>query len=905
MTSPSDERGGFLNSHLWLIKFIGVIVPRRMRADWRQEWEAELRYREELLADWDRLDWRNKLDLLWRSLGAFRDALLLQPRRLEDEMFQDLRFSVRMLLKDKVFTIVAALSLALGIGANTAIFSLIDAALLKSLPVKDPAQLYLITHAGERGVTEANNFPLFERMRDHNQFFSGVIAFNPNRWKVTLNGEAELVSGQVVTGNYFTVLGVNAALGRTLTVEDDKIPKGHPVAVISHAYWRRRFGQDPGVLGKTITINLTPFTIIGVTTPEFFGLQSGRSTEISVPMAMHPLVGSGSNLGDRKFWWNLPILGRLKSGASIEQARAELEVLNRQFLAESGMAPERQKDFFARVELASARNGMAELRKEFSSPLQALMVMVALALLIACANIANLLLSRATARRKEISIRLALGASRVRLVRQLLTESVLLAALGGAFGLFLARWGVQFLVNFIPPKGAPLTLRFSLDARILCFTAAVSMLTGILFGLAPALRATKGDLNAALKDSARSLGGRRTRLGLGNALIVFQIALSLLLLIGAGLFVRSLQKLRRVETGFNSQNHILLFSIDCYGTVYKGAKLAALHQELLGRMNTFPGVRSASLSTASPIVGVDGASRIYLPGSAKNNPNREDEEVGVNVVGPKYFETMGIPLAAGRDLLPQDSEQAPRVAVVSENMARHYFPDENPLGKRFSFGASPQADQYEIVGVVKDAKFGSLRKENMRIVYLSHQQNWTRPSINFALRAAGDPADLITAVRQEIQSVGKDIPVTKLTTLAAQLDETLGKERLVAMISGFFGLLSLVLACIGVYGLLSYAVTRRTNEIGIRMALGASAGNVFKLVMGETLLLVLMGVTLGLAAAMATTRLISSLLFGLTATEPMTMALAALSLTAVAAFAGFLPALRAARVDPLAALRRD
>src|SRR5262245_61986217 len=302
MTSkPSDERGGFLNPHLWLIKFIGVIVPRRLRADWREEWEAELRCRETLLAEWDRLNWRNKLDLSRRSVGAFRDALLLQPRRLEDEMFQDLRFSVRMLLKDKVFTIVAALSLALGIGANTAIFSLIDAAFLKSLPVKDPAQLFLITHAGERGVTEANNFPLFELMRDHNRSFSGVIAFNPNRWKVTLNGETELVSGQVVTGDYYSVLGVNATLGRTLTVEDDQIPNGHPVAVISHAYWRRRFGQDPGVLGKTITINLTPFTIIGVTTPEFFGLQSGRSTEISVPMAMNPFFGSGSTQCEREF----------------------------------------------------------------------------------------------------------------------------------------------------------------------------------------------------------------------------------------------------------------------------------------------------------------------------------------------------------------------------------------------------------------------------------------------------------------------------------------------------------------------------------------------------------------------------------------------------------------------------
>ncbi len=888
---------------LRLIAFIGVIVPGRLRPDWRQEWEAELHCREKLLTEWDRLNWKTKLNLLRRSLGAFRDALLLQPRRLEDDVFQDMRFGARMLLKHKVFTTVAALSLALGIGANTAIFSLIDAALLKSLPVKDPESLFLIAHAGDRGVTETNNFPFFEQARDHNQSFSGLIAFNPNRWKVTLNGETEIVSGQVVTGDYFSLLGVNAILGRTLTIEDDKIPKGHPVAVISHAYWRRRFGQDPAVLGKTITINLTPFTIIGVTSPEFFGLQPGRSTEISVPMAMHSLVGSGASLNDRGFWWNLPIVGRLKPGVSIEQARAELEVLQNQFLEESGMKPNRRKDFFSRAELAPARKGMSELRKEFSHPLQTLMVMVALALLIASANIANLMLSRATARRKEISIRLALGASRLRLVRQLLTESTLLAMLGGAFGLLLARWGVQFLVNFIPSKGDPLTLHFSLDARILCFTAAVSALTGILFGLAPALQATKGDLNSALKGNASSIVGRRIHFGPGNALIVFQIALSLVLLIGAGLFVGSLQKLRRVETGFNNQDSVLLFSIDCYGTTYQGAKLSALHQELLERINAAPGVRSATLSTASPIAGVDGASRIFMPGSAK--PDREDEEVGINVVGPKYFETMGIPLAAGRDLLPQDNEQAPKVAVVSENMARHYFPDINPLGKRFSFGASQQSDQFEIIGVVKDAKFGSLRKENIRMVYLSHRQSWTRPSINFALRATGSAAGLIAAVRNEIRSIGKDIPVTSAKTLVAQMDESLSKERLVATLSGFFGLLALLLACIGVYGLLSNAVTQRTKEIGIRMALGARPSEVFKLVMRETLLLVLIGVTLGLGVAMSTARLISSLLFGVTATDPMTIALAALSLTAVAAFAGYLPARRAARVDPLLALRSE
>jgi predicted permease len=817
-------------------------------------------------------------------------------------MFNDVRYGVRMLLKHKGFTLVAVLSLALGIGANTAIFSLIDTALLKSLPVRDPEQLYLVAHAGERGVTEANNFPFYEQLRDHNQSFAGLLAFNPNQWKVTAGSETEIVAGQVVTGNYFSVLGVNALLGRTLTPEDDRVSQGSPVAVISHSYWQRRFGKDPAVLGKTITINLTPFTIIGVTPPEFFGLQIGRSADISVPMAMHSLVGSGANLSERKFWWDLTILGRLRPGIKLEQAQAELDLLQQQFLDEAGIRPDRRKDSFAHVELVPAHNGLAELRKQFSSPLQVLMGMVGIVLLIACANVANLLLARATVRQKEISIRLALGASRLRLIRQLLTESLLLALLGGGLGFFFAYWGAQFLLSFIPPRGAPLTLQFNPDARILGFTAAISLLTGILFGLAPAWRATRVQLNAALKDKTHNLGGGQTRFRLGKGLIVSQIALSLLLLVGAGLFVRSLQKLRRVETGFNNWDQILLFSIDCYGTAYKGPKLSALHQELLEKMNALPGVRSASLSTATPIRGGVDATRIFISGAV---PRSENEEIKVSVIAPRYFETMGMPLVAGRDFSPQDGEQSPKMAVVSESMARHYFPNENPLGKRFSLTKQASGEEREIIGVVKDAKFAGLRKENAGIVYLSHQQDWPRPSINFALRTAGDPSALIATVRHTIQSVGKDIPVTGVTTLATRMDETLAQERLVATLSGFFGLTALLLACIGLYGLMAYTVTRRTHEIGIRMALGAQARDVLRLVMQETLLLVLLGVALGLGAAVATTRLISSLLFGLSATDPATLSLAALLLVAVAALAGYLPARRAASVDPIVALREE
>ncbi|MCI0389447.1 MAG: ABC transporter permease [Acidobacteria bacterium] len=817
-------------------------------------------------------------------------------------MFQDLRYGVRMLLKHKGFTSVAVLSLALGIGANTAIFSLIDAVLLKNLPVRAPEQLYLIAHSGLRGVSEGSNFPFYEQIRDHSRSFSEVIAFNPNQWKVTVKDETEQVSGQVVSGNYYPTLGVGALIGRTLTVADNQVPGGHPVAVISYAYWKRRFAQDPGVLGQNMTINLTPFTIIGVTPPEFFGLQVGRSADITVPMSMHPLVGSGAGLGNRDGWWRLPMMGRLKPGVSIEQARAEVDLLLQQFLDEVKTRPQLRQDHFKRAELMPAGNGLAELRRQFSDPLRILMAIVGLVLLIACANVANLLLARAAVRQKEVAIRLALGAGRLRLIRQLLTESVLLAVMGGLLGLLFAYWGADYLVSFIPQEGAPITLHFNPDLRVLSFTVALSLLTGILFGLAPALRATRLDLSPALKDDARGSGVGPSRLGLGKLLVVAQVAISLLLLIGAGLFVRSLQKLRGLDTGFE-RNNVLLFTIDAYGTNYKDTKLAALHRGLLERLSVMPGVRSASLSQYSPISGAGQGRRISVPGFA--HQSEEDGLITVNWVGPNYFETMGIPLVVGRAFTPGDNEQAPRIAVISESVARYYFPNENPVGRRINISRPPEGGECEIVGVVKDAKFQSLRQENQRLVYLAHLQGPPWRLMTFALRTAGDPAGLIAAVRHEVRAAGEDIPMTHVKTLVAQIDESLAQERLVASLSGFFGLLALLLSCVGLYGIMAYTVARRTREIGIRLALGAQPGNVLWLVMRETLLLVLIGVATGLPAALATTRLISTLLFELTANDPLTIALATSLLIAVAALAGYLPARRAARVDPMVVLRQE
>jgi predicted permease len=818
------------------------------------------------------------------------------------DIWYDLRYSARMLLKSRAFTAVAVLSLALGIGANTAIFSLIDTVLLKNLPVKAPEQLYQIAHSGQLGIDEGGNFPLYRQIRDHNRSFSDVIAFNVNHWKVTVGGETEVVFGQVVTGNYHSGLGVGAALGRTLTTADDQVPQGHPVAVISHAYWKRRFAQDPGVLGQSLIINLVPFTIIGVTSPDFFGLQVGRSADITVPMSMHPLVGSGAGLNNREAWWQLPMLGRLRPGVSPEQARAEVDLLLKQFLDEAQTWPQLRQDVFQRAELMPAGNGLAELREQFSEPLHILMAIVGLVLLIACANVANLLLARAAARQKEIAIRLALGAGRLRLIRQLLTESVLLAVLGGLLGLLFAHRGADYLVSFIPQNGAPITLHFSPDLRVLGFTVALSLLTGILFGLAPALRATGLDLNPVLKDDARGFGGGRSRLRLGRLLVVAQVAISLVLLIGAGLFVRSLQKLRGIDTGFD-RNNILLFTINAYGTDYRDARLATLYRDLLERVSFIPGVRSASLSGYSPLSGSSQGRRIAVPGFA--HQSEEDWSIGVNWVGPNYFETMGISLVAGRAFSTVDNERAPRVVVISESVARYYFPNVNPLGRRITVSQPPEGGECEVVGVVKDAKFQSLRGENRRLVYLSHLQGPPWKLMTFALRTEGNPSGLIAAARNEVRAVGKDIPITEVKTLAAQIDETLAQERLVATLAGFFGLLALLLSCLGLYGIMAYAVARRTREIGIRMALGAQPGNVLWQVMRETLALVLIGVVTGLPAAMTAARLIPIPLFELTASDPLTIAMATALLIAVAGPAGYLPARRAARVDPLVALRSE
>jgi predicted permease len=898
----SDDAMKDSKFHLWLIRFLGLIVPRRLRADWRQEWEAELQWREAQLAEWEQLNWRSKVDLLWHSAGAFMDALWLQPKRLEDEMIQDLRYGIRMLLKHKGFTAVAVLSLALGIGANTAIFSLMDAMLFKLLPVEQPEQLYFIHNVGpRRSEGGAPPYPCFERFRERSQSFTGLAAFTGVGGRLKIDGQLEEVSSQGVSGNYFSLLGINAVLGRTFGPADDAVPgKGGPdglVAVISYDYWTSRFGRAPAAIGKVVQLGNDPVTIIGVAPAGFYGLVPGRKFDILLPM----MTAGAEPLAARERWW-FDAVGRVKPGVPLEQARAELDTIFQSYMDGTGINAEGRREAFNRIELRPASRGLNDLRRQFSQPLQALMAIVALVLLIACANVANLLLARATARRKEFAVRLALGASRLRLVRQVLTESLLLVTLGGLLGLLLARWGSAFLVSFFATGRGRIFVNLPLDYRVLSFTAGVALLTGLLFGLAPALQATRSEPNAALKDSTGT--GTRARSLFGKSLIMAQVALSLLLLVGAGLFVRTLHNLKTIDAGFRPEG-VMTMGINPPDGAYQGEHLAALWKDVLVRVERLPGVRSATLTTLSPLSRGDRGVAIEVAGFTPGSDR--DKGIRLNQVSPGYFQTFGVPLVQGRGFSDADNETAPRVALINEAAVRFYFGDRSPLGTQVRFGQREQASPpYEIVGVVKDGRNKNLREADTRTIYLPITQARDRLGrLTLAVRAEGRPTELTGAISHELRGIGPDIMLTNIVTLNEQVDQSLLQERLVATLALFFGLLALLLACIGLYGVMSYEVARRTNEIGIRMALGAGASRIVGLVLGESLRRVVLGVVLGLGGALAAARWIESLLFGLSPRDPLTLGLATLALLTVAAVAGYLPARRAAQVDPLVALRDE
>jgi predicted permease len=840
----------------------------------------------------------------------------------------DLRYGARMLMKSKGFTAVAVLSLALGIGANTALFSVIDAVLLKTLPVKKPGELVLFNWlCGPRGLSygirgnisadpasglrtsTSFSYLTFERFRDNNQTLSDVFAFaSLSQLNVSVDGQPEIASGQLVTGGYYSGLGVRAILGRTLTADDDQ-PGASPVVVITHRYWQRRFGSDPEVVGKTINVNNVPFTIIGVTPREFFGtLQVGESADLSIPFSTQPQVTPHeSDLNGPWFWW-LQIMGRLNPGVTAQQAAAGFEgvfleaaqegwqVAATRFPPRGDSQNPAPRDV-PKLRAGSGSQGLTELRSAYSQPLTILMAIVGFVLLIACANVANLLLARSATRQKEIAVRLAIGASRGRLIRQLLTESVLLSLLGGAMGVLLAYWGKDLLLTLRPWGGGELVLDLKLDLRVLAFTMAVSLATGLLFGLAPAVRATRVDLTPALKDNSRSVtSGSRSLLT--KSLIIAQVAMSLVLLIGAGLFVRTLRNLQNVDIGFNREN-LLLFNIEPGLNGYERPQMGQLYRRLTDTLEAVPGVRSATVSLIPLLSGRGQTRSISVLGRASN----DDDDAKVNTVGEHFFDTMEIPLLMGRALTLHDDEHAPRVAVVNQTLARKYFGDENPLGRRFGWGPETSG-QIEIVGVVRDSKYVDMRAATESTIYLPYPQSIPRFA-TFIVRTSGNPLNMAGSIRDAVREVDSNLPLFDITTQSRQADESLTQERLFATLSSFFGLLALLLACIGLYGVMSYGVERRTNEIGIRMAMGATAVRVTRMVMRETMVVVFIGVAIGLGAALAVTRLIASMLFGLVATDPVTIIAAAALMVGVASVAGYLPARRASQVDPMVALRYE
>jgi len=836
-------------------------------------------------------------------------------------LLKDLRYGLRSLLKRPAFATIAIIVLALGIGANTAIFTLVNAVLLKSLPVSNPEELVLFTDNVGEGTSLQDtprmgewgyfSYESYKYLRAHNQSFQDITAFRSGESRLSVrktgpqSGEqAQRASAHLVAGNYFSVLGVGAMRGRVLTEADDAA-NAQPAAVISNKYWQEQLAGDAKIVGKTLILNGTNFTVVGITPPEFFGERVRRSPDFWLPLSFQPQIElRNSFLENRQAYW-LMLMGRLKPQVQIEQAQASVNFALRQFLTEQAggeLSDERRRgiqDTYAK--LVSGAGGISGLRLFYSKPLQMLMAIVGMVLLMACANVGSLLLSRATARKAEMSLRMALGASRVRIIRQLLTESMLLAVIGGVIGVVLSHGGVILLTRLVAGE-TPLDTRP--DLLVLGFTAGVSIIAGVLFGLVPAIRASKTDLVSAMKEKARN-GSGRLRFNLSSALVVLQVALSMVLLTGAGLFAGSLMRLQRENLGFDREN-VLLVGIDPRLAGYKPAELTSLYRQLLDRLSAVPNVRSVSMATYSPLSGTSRSSSIKVPGFTSQADN--DLIVEDILTAPKYAETLGVPLLQGREINLRDTPASPKVAVVNESFVKRFFADQNPIGRYLTLDDDEDKEvPVEIVGVIGDIKSADPREPAQAAAYrpILQIQDQSAYSVSLQIRTQGDAAGLAATVRQAINQIDDKLPVFRVTTLDVQFQNNLNQEQLITQLVSFFGGLALLLASIGLYGLMAQGVARRTHEIGIRMALGAKGGNIAWMILRETLLLVLAGLVIGLPAALFAARLVSSQLFGLTPGDPATLTGAAVVLTIVALLAGFVPARRATKVDPLLALRYE
>jgi predicted permease len=842
---------------------------------------------------------------------------------------KDIQFALRAFRKSPVFTAVALLSLALGIGANTAIFTLLDQILLRLMPVKNPQELVLLSmkgmHYGSNWGANAISYPMYRDFKANNSVFSDMFCRFGYQFSLGFNGTTERTDGELVSGTYFPALGVGAAVGRTFTAEEDGIENGHPEVMLSYAYWKSRFAGDGSIVGRQVTVNGHNYTVIGVVQKGFDGVQLGTASQIFVPVMqlpeLMPLLKDQLDFKNRRNRW-VNAFGRLKPGVSRQQAQASLQPYFHAMLemevkeaAFNNASAEVRSRFLQNViEALPGAQGQMRLREILATPLWVLMALTGGVLLIACANVAGLLIARAASRQKEIAIRIAIGAGRFRIIRQLLVESLLLSVSGGILGLVLAVWTDRVILALLPPETVELNLSTLPDLRILLFATAVSLLTGLIFGLAPALQSTNPNVAPTLKDTAGGVVGGGTHVRVRKALVALQVMLSLLLLVGAGLFIRSLRNLRDMGPGFSSGN-LVAFDVDPSLNAYSSERTKLFYQQLTAELGAIPGVRSVGLARMRILEENEWDSSVTVEGY--HQTSGDAPEPYMNSISPAYFATLGVPLLAGRDFTAQDTgtlqhgekpdDLEPRVVMVNEKFAKRFFGSAgNAVGRHVGFGSDPGTKtDMEIIGVVKDIKYTNLRDEAPIQMFEPYIADQLAVGMTMYARTAMNPDQFFAVVRSKIHGLDANLPVYAMRSMDEQISNSLLVERLIASLSAVFGFLATLLAVIGLYGVMAYTVTRRTREIGIRVALGAFQGDVIWMVMREVLVLVAIGIGAGFAAALVLSKLIQTQLYGITGQDPLTIALAGLLLAAVACAAGYIPAVRASRIDAMRALRYE